>query len=65
MFETRLCDQKYPGQNKTAQVVEQYSREGWLFGELSPCELFQRIRWVGGWQARLGATPRLSGQFYC
>jgi hypothetical protein len=47
MFETRLCEQKYPGENKTAQVVEHYTRQGWLFGELSPCELFQRIRWVG------------------
>ena len=47
MFETRLCEQKSPGENKTAQVVEHYTRQGWLFGELSPCELFQRIRWVG------------------
>ena len=47
MFETRLCEQVYPGEGGQRadrayrQLVEQ---GGYRFGELSPCELFQRIR---------------------
>lgn len=32
------------GGNKTEHLLESYAQAGFAFGELSPCELFQRIR---------------------
>lgn len=44
IFEMRLCAQQYPGEGRAEAMVERYQAAGWRFGDLSPCELFQRIR---------------------
>ena len=47
MFETRMCQQVYPGDGaeRAERAYRQLASQGYRFGELSPCELFQRIRW--------------------
>lgn len=44
IFQTRLCDQVHRRSNRSAEVAAAYMAAGWRFGDLSPCELFQRIR---------------------
>lgn len=46
MFETRLCQQVYPedGAQRAERAYRHLASQGYRFGELSPCELFQRIR---------------------
>ncbi|KAL4444044.1 hypothetical protein ABPG75_011781 [Micractinium tetrahymenae] len=52
MFGDRLCAAGYPGQNRSAAAAELLMRNGFPLQDLTPCELFARIRgrtlWFAG-----------------
>ncbi len=51
VLEHRFCEQKWPGKGVSDRVLKVLLRKGFPLGDLTPCELFLRIRgrWAGSY----------------